>query len=36
MASKAESQRRYQQERTLATGPDADARRRRDAGLQRE
>ena len=34
--TKAEAQRRYRQERALATGLDADARRRRDAALRRE
>ena len=33
---KAEAQRRYRQERAVAAGPDADARRRRDAALRCE
>jgi hypothetical protein len=36
MVSKAEAQRRYQEERTVSAGPDADTHQRRDAALRRE
>ena len=34
--TEADAHRRYRRHRALATGPDADARRRRDAALHRE